>query len=222
MGYEIDHIFIMVSKDAPQAQLLIDFGLTQGPSRIHHGQGTANRSFFFNNVMLELLWVYDATEAQNEATLATTLWPRWNQASHSQSACAFGLCLRPSDAQSKVAPFKAWKYQPDLFPKGMFVCIADSVTVLDEPFIFFGPSGQRQDSYIDVTARTHEIGFKELTAIRLCSKNTVKSDAYTALLEHNIISLKSSLNTKIELQFDNGAAGKVKDFFPDLPLVFKW
>ena len=73
MSLEIDHIFIMASKGAPEAQSLIDFGLTEGPNRVHNGQGTQNRCFFFNNVMLELLWVYDEVDAQNEVTSPTTL-----------------------------------------------------------------------------------------------------------------------------------------------------
>ncbi|VAW92175.1 hypothetical protein MNBD_GAMMA22-2393 [hydrothermal vent metagenome] len=223
MNYEIDHIFILVPKNAPQAQLLIDFGLQEGPSRIHHGQGTANRCFFFNNVMLELLWVYDENEAQNKATIATTLWSRWNQTLNSpQLTSSFGLCLRPSQTNVTAVPFKAWKYQPDLFPKGMFVYIADSVTQLDEPFIFFAPSGKRQDRYIKKNIRNHRNGLKELTSISLHEKKSVESDAYRALLNNNIISPNSSLNTGIELQFDNGNSGNVKDFNPDLPLVFRW
>jgi len=89
--YELDHIFILVSKGAPEAQLLIDFGLTEGSNRSHKDQGTQNRCFYFNNVMLELLWDYDEQDAQNEVTSPTTLWPRWNQRDKDASKIKKGI-----------------------------------------------------------------------------------------------------------------------------------
>jgi hypothetical protein len=223
MKYEIDHIFILASEGAPEAQSLIDFGLTEGPNRIHKGQGTQNRCFFFNNVMLELLWVYDEQDAQNESTLPTTLWSRWENRNF--EASAFGLCLRRAENKTNnVAPFESWKYQPELFPKPMYVSIAISVTNLEEPFIFYSPMGHRPDNgdYADEKLRQHTIGFKELTSIGLSNPNAINSDAFTALLEHKIIKTNSILNSKIELQFDGGKTGNKKDFSPVLPLVISW
>ena len=48
---ELDHIFICTEKEAPQGDLLKEFGLVEGSSNIHPGQGTANRRFFFKNFM---------------------------------------------------------------------------------------------------------------------------------------------------------------------------
>ena len=222
MSYEIDHIFIMASKGAPEAQLLIDFGLTEGPNRIHKGQGTQNRCFFFNNVMVELLWVYDEQDAQNKITTPTTLWPRWNL--RNSDASAFGLCLRSNDKNNNIAPFKSWKYQPDLFPKPMYVSIAESVVNLKEPFIFFSPMGHRSDTsdYSSESERQHKIGFKVLTEISLNKPDEDSSDAFDALLQYNIIAINSELNDKIELQFDGNCKGNVKDFTPDLPIIIRW
>ena len=63
MGYEIDHIFVLTDTDAPSAGALLRLGLTEGPPNRHAGQGTANRRFFFDNAMLELLWVENVDEA---------------------------------------------------------------------------------------------------------------------------------------------------------------
>ncbi len=229
MGYELDHIFILVSKDAPEAQLLIDFGLTEGPSRVHHGQGTANRCFYFNNVVLELLWVYDECDAQNEVTTPTTLWPRWNQSRtpNNNTASAFGLCIRSDDAIEKPAPFKAWKYQPDLFPKPMYVSIADTVTDIEQPFIFYSPMARRmakkdKDRNND-PIRDHKIGFRKLTSTSL---NTIRhresSESINALIALKIIYEKIDLYHKIELQFDGAFNGRIKDFSPALPLIIRW
>ena len=46
---EVDHIFICVQSGAPEAETLKKFGLTEGSSNKHPGQGTENRRFFFKN-----------------------------------------------------------------------------------------------------------------------------------------------------------------------------
>ncbi len=56
---ELDHVFVCTARDAPEAERLRALGLVEGTSNVHHGQGTANRRFFFANAMLELLWVHD-------------------------------------------------------------------------------------------------------------------------------------------------------------------
>jgi len=68
MAFELDHVFIRVSRGAPEAEHLVQFGLREGQPNIHPGQGTANRRFFFINAMLELLWVEDARVAQSDDT----------------------------------------------------------------------------------------------------------------------------------------------------------
>lgn len=52
---EIDHIYICTETKAPAGNLLVEFGLEEGSSNVHPGQGTANRRFYFHNLMLELL-----------------------------------------------------------------------------------------------------------------------------------------------------------------------
>ena len=62
----------------PEAEYLTRLGLIEGLPNVHPGQGTANRRFFFENAMLELLWVEHPGEAQNEQTAPTKLWDRWS------------------------------------------------------------------------------------------------------------------------------------------------
>ena len=94
VAFELDHSFILTSKGAPEADLLIDFGLSEGEANVHPGQGTANRRFFFSNAMLELLWVHDPNEAKSRLTNPTKLWERWEGGEDSTSP--FGICLRSS------------------------------------------------------------------------------------------------------------------------------
>lgn len=78
MTVELDHLFLLTDIGAPAADLLVAFGCVEGSSNTHPGQGTANRRFFFHNVMVELLWVDNPAEAQSEPIRRTRLWERWS------------------------------------------------------------------------------------------------------------------------------------------------
>src|SRR5215831_2907088 len=94
MRIELDHLFVCTAPGAPEAEKLVQFGLHEGPSNQHPGQGTANRRFFFANAMIELIWVSDAREAQSQNTRRTLLWER--SVGREDSASPFGICLRRS------------------------------------------------------------------------------------------------------------------------------
>src|SRR5437879_6291460 len=93
MQLELDHFFVCASIGAPEADRLIEFGLSEGTPNNHLGQGTANRRFFFHNAFLELLWVADPAEAQTSAVRRTGLWERWSR--RSGGCSPFGIGFRP-------------------------------------------------------------------------------------------------------------------------------
>ncbi|MEM9673575.1 MAG: hypothetical protein ACFB15_16700 [Cyclobacteriaceae bacterium] len=73
---EIDHIFIFSANQGQEGDQLLDFGLTEGSSRVHPGQGTTNRKFYFENFFLEILYVINKQEIISELTAPTHLWER--------------------------------------------------------------------------------------------------------------------------------------------------
>lgn len=105
MALELDHVFICVSRGGAEAEELVRFGLREGPPNVHAGQGTANRRFFFQNGMLELLWVENPLEAKSQRTAPTRLWERWS--ARQSGACPFGIIVRPAEAESTSVPFPA-------------------------------------------------------------------------------------------------------------------
>jgi hypothetical protein len=65
LPFELDHVVVFVSVDAPEAKALESLGLTGFGGTTRHGNlGTASTAFFFENVYLELLWVHDETATQ--------------------------------------------------------------------------------------------------------------------------------------------------------------
>src|SRR5436190_21891171 len=114
MPVRLDHVFISTAAGAPAAERLRQFGLTEGSPNRHPGQGTACRRFFFQNFMLELIWVEDAAEARGEQTRPTRLWERWSSTAH--GASPFGIILGPEPGSQEACPFAWWDYRPKTMP----------------------------------------------------------------------------------------------------------
>jgi len=79
MMVELDHVFVCVAPEAPEADTLAAFGLVEGAPNTHPGQGTANRRFYFRNAMLELVWVEHEDETRSPIVAPTNLWERWTR-----------------------------------------------------------------------------------------------------------------------------------------------
>ncbi|MEL6821211.1 MAG: hypothetical protein AAFP70_05595, partial [Calditrichota bacterium] len=92
----MDHIFILSSPGASEADELIKFGWTEGSRNTHPGQGSANRRFYSRNIMLEFLWISDKNEATTGEAGKLGLYERslWQQ----NGASPFGFCLRPTSS----------------------------------------------------------------------------------------------------------------------------
>ncbi|SIO13555.1 hypothetical protein [Algoriphagus halophilus] len=127
---KIDHIFIFSSNSGVEADELVKFGLSEGSSRIHPGQGTTNRKFYFENFFLEILWVQNQVEIQKERTKPTKLWERSNFKNNEY--LPFGLCLI-NDEDSELIFTNSSTYQPVYFLDGKAI---DYITEPQLPWIF--------------------------------------------------------------------------------------
>jgi Glyoxalase-like domain len=222
MKVEFDHLFILTDIGAPVAQQLIDFGLTEGSSRTHLGQGTANRCFFFHNAMLELLWVYNPAEAQSETIQRTRLWERW---AGRDRVCPVGICFRPVDTAPDTVAFVSWDYRPPYLPVTLSIAVANNSEVLTEPMLFQTPFGKRPDQFLPEKAQPldHSTGLHEITRVEIISPVTTSpSPELQAILESNQIKIRHGSQYCIELGFDGEKQGQQVDFQPKLPLIMCW
>ena len=220
---EVDHVFVSASVDAPEGARLIELGLVEGSPNRHPGQGTANRRFFFANAMLELIWVHDAAEAQNEAEPARRLhlWERW--AGRDGTACPFGVCLRPTVGTSSVAPLYSWEYRPTYSPAPMSV--GDNSIVDAEPLVFYIPSHRRMDTAPADRREPYEhtLPIRELTSVRIFAPGAATlSPAMLAALRTGAFSFQRAPRPLLELGFDGERQGRRADLRPTLPLVLLW
>jgi hypothetical protein len=222
MGFEFDHLFICTDIGAWEAERLISFGLIEGSSNIHRGQGTTNRRFFFHNAMLELLWVHNPEEAKSEQIHLTRLWERW--INRNNGACPFGVCLRPADSSNRVA-FSNWVYRPPYLPETISIAVGTNSDVLTEPMLFQIPFGKRPDRYPTEKYQPlkHNVSLYEITRVELISPYANRlSPELQAVIDTNQIKIRAGMDYFVELGFDGEEQHKRVDFRPELPLMINW
>lgn len=219
---EIDHIFICTDFKAPEGDCLVEFGLKEGSTNTHPGQGTANRRFYFHNFMLELLWIENMEEVQNQSTTPMKLFERCSPTKKTTSP--FGIAFRPTTEIVETAPFEAWDYHPIYLPDFLKIQVANN-TPLSEPMYFYLFFAKRQDQ-VPVGKREpmeHKALLKEVTSVTVhINEDSALSDAACFLNQHQNLSIIHGKEHLLELEFDHGESKQFKDFRPDLPMVFKW
>jgi hypothetical protein len=216
MPLEVDHAFIACGACAPEGDALLRAGFIEGSANTHPGQGTANRRFFFENFMLELIWVADAAEAQSAQTRRTRLWERWSM--RNAGISPFGIIFRSSGDQDSAAPFPTWAYHPNYLPEGLSIQIAEG-TALHEPELFYLPFLRNSD------ARTRE-PLDHAAPIRrvrgLCGgvQNLRELSAASRVVEQQgLVRYFQSQQPVLEIRFA-GVSDHVVDLRPALPLLF--
>jgi hypothetical protein len=223
MAFEFDHLFICTDIGACEAERLISFGFIEGSSRIHRGQGTANRCFFFHNAMLEFLWVHSQEEAQSEPIYRTRLWERWSN--RQDGACPFGICLRPTIDSVVPVAFPSWAYHPPYLPETLSIVVGTNSDVLTEPMLFQTPFGKRPDQFPAEKAQPleHPVGLRQITRVEIISPVTnIPSLEFQAVIDTHQVKLRSGTKYCVELGFDGEIAGQQVDFQPELPLIVSW
>lgn len=77
----------------------MEFGFTEGSSRMHIGEGNTNLKFYLEDFFLEILWVLNEEEIKSEVTKPTGLWKR---AQLQPNISPFGLCLDHTDETNRL------------------------------------------------------------------------------------------------------------------------
>lgn len=156
--FRLHHVFVCASPGAPEAEILLTAGFTEGSPNVHAGQGTANRRFFFERGFLELLYVHDEREARSELTGPTRLWHRWSE--RGEAANPFGLCLSSLRGIDAAMPCAAREYRPSYLPEDRCILFADGLR-LSEPEVFFlgWPQGQEPP---ETEPKKHRIGLRSM------------------------------------------------------------
>ncbi|MGF1497868.1 MAG: VOC family protein [Elainellaceae cyanobacterium] len=214
MNLQLDHVFILVEPEAEVADRLLEDGFREGPSNTHPGQGTANRRFYFDNGMLEFLWVSEAREAKTGPGRDL----RFPERAVDPAASPFGIIFVPcEDAASADLPFPGWHYQPAYFPPPRGFHVGANSHNLAEPLCFYFPF--------------HDPGVPKPQPLRnsrtisdiVISTPATDTEGVLALVSKcDRLSIRSGPEHLIEITLDNHDAGRTEDYRPALPLILRW
>ncbi|WP_103654270.1 hypothetical protein [Agarilytica rhodophyticola] len=216
MNLELDHFFILVEPEAKIADELVSIGMKESVSRIHEGQGTANRCFRFSNVLLEFLWIRDWQQA-NRGKVGNLFLP---QRVKYPQASPFGVVLHRKDGSDVTMPFPGWEYQPDYFPAPKAFHIGDNASDILEPLCIYAP-------FIEPSEKTSNTiveqgNFKYVRNVCIYTPVQVMSEALNIANTVEGLSIINDEQHLMEIVFDDHSRGLCKDLRPEIPLVLYW
>ena len=224
-GIELNHVWVMVSSNAPERAALTRAGfLISRDVNRHDGQGTASITVEFENAFLELIWL-DSTvsvapgmERGAEKFRQRMLW-------RSSGWCPIGVGLRRTTSSNDALPFPTWSWTAEWMPKGSKMEMLTPRDDTRSPALFIAPEALTNPA--EQAARSslyhHPIGVHRMTALRLISPKTYQPIApLTYLQAQHVLSLKAGDQWVLELTFDDGKRKKSKDLRPDLPILIHY
>ncbi len=219
---EIDHIFIAASPGAHQLDACLLDLVREGSRNVHPGQGTANRRFFFQDMMLEFIWLADPAAAQQGIAGRMALARRLVSEADGPAASPFGICLRLLD--EAASPFAAWPYQPDYLAGADPLYIGANASLAHEPLLFYMPRGRHPGLRSDSTEpRRHPAGWRQATSLTLAQP---LADPISAVLDRfrslELMALEDDPAPLLTVEFDYGTRGQARDCRPHFPLLIRW
>jgi hypothetical protein len=232
---EFDHVWIVVSRDAPERAALERAGFMISPNvNRNDGQGTASVSAEFFNAYIELIWpdptVSVAPGAErgvekfkNRMNWRTTGW------------CPIGIALHRTGPATTL-PFPTWSIAPDWMPKGTAIEILTARDDTKSPSFFIEPpvlavkeevNRKRFENDSNKASPAsdfqHPIGVERITAIQIIRPTEYQPvAAFTYLEKSGIFKSTEGKQWAIEITFDAGRKSQTKDLRPDLPLIIHY
>lgn len=213
---DIDHIFIFTDSNGQIADELVSFGFIEGSNRVHAGQGTSNRKFYFDNYFLEILWVHNKAEIKSELIKPTGLWQRAGYKRNNFSP--YGFCIVNTADTNKLFE-NSFTYQPEYFPKGMAIEVLKNESQPQLPWTFRLPFKERMKNVTEPTS--HSNGIKKLTKAKFQYHGSVTDKYLENFKEESMIEFSKSSNYGLTLTFDDNAQGE-KRYFEELKLTIEY
>src|SRR5438552_14138771 len=222
---EFDHVWIVVSRDAPERAALERAGLKISPGvNRNDGQGTASVSAEFFNAYIELMWPDPTVSVAPGAERGVEKFKnRMNW--RTSGWCPLGIALH-RNGPGTTLPLPTWSIAPDWMPKGTAIEILTARDDTKSPSFFIEPpvlavkeEANRKLAENDPkrAAFEHPIGVERITELRLVRpKGYQPVAAFTYLEKSGIFKVSEGTDWAIEITFDAGRKAQTKDLRPDL------
>lgn len=219
---EFDHVWIVVTRDAPERSALERAGLkiSQELNR-HDGQGTASITADFRNFYIELMWPDPTVSVAPGAERGVEKFKnRMNW--RTSGWCPIGVGLHRVGPAAPL-PFPTWTIAPDWMPKGTAIEILTARDDTKSPSFFIEPDVLAVKAQTNRQIDNHPIGVERITAIQLIRpKEYQPVAAFTYLKNAGIFKPTEGKEWAAEITFDGGRKNETKDLRPELPLVIHY
>jgi hypothetical protein len=213
--FELDHIFLAVSKGGPEVEQLLAAGFLEGASNTHPGQGTACRRIFFENGYLELVWLEDFDAAASPLVAPTGLAAR---VGGQPGASGLGICLRLQHGALNDLPLRTWPYQAPYLPPGVAIPMAANSSLHHEPLLFFLPGNPQQRAF-----HRHANESRKITEVSVTlNADQGRSAELKWLAESGCLRTVAGRRESVMVVLDHGVQGGVLAVQTRTPLVVKW
>ena len=214
---QFDHLWIVVSRDAPERAVLEKAGIRFAPEvNKHDGQGTASIMAEFQNSFLELAWpdptvpISPGMERGAEKFRQRMLW-------RTSGWSPIGIVMHR--VSNDPIPFPTWSLSPAWMQPGTAMVMLMPRDDATSPSLSVHPATTGQAA----RAMQHPIGVKNITAIRLIEPKSYQTiDALPWLEKQGVLKLDRGDAWAVEITFDKATKKKSKDFRPDLPLLIRY
>lgn len=235
---QLDHFNIWVKNPAIAKERLAEIGFNPVPdslSEVHHGQGTTGRFVYFLNGYLELIFVYDPSEMEDNCKKNRELDFMERSNFDTNGASPFGLALKVKDYNIEKIPFQKVRYHQDwMEDEGSIFSAKNSKTNLNEPSIFVvypQIEYHRFESLSDVRNipdeyaiwrqfYMHPNGAKRITNMLITSTHIdLNTETMKALNGMENVTVQNGKQHLMEITLDSNIQGKSFDLRPDLPLL---
>ena len=228
---EFDHVWIVVTRDAPERTALEHAGLKISPNvNRHDGQGTASIAAEFLNAYIELLWpdptvpVAPGAERGVEKFKQRMNW-------RTSGWCPIGIGLHCTGPKTTF-PFPTWSIAPEWMPAGTAIEILTPRDDTKSPSFFIEPpvlavneEANRKLGENDPrrTSFQHSIGVERITAIQIVRPKLYQPIApFTYLEKTGVVKAKQGNEWAVDVTFDDRRKAQTKDLRPDLPLIIHY
>jgi hypothetical protein len=200
---EVNHILLFSGEQGNEADELVEIGLKEGSNRVHPGQGTQNRKFYFKNFFLEIVWVIDEKQARSELTSSTGIWER--SSFREKGFSPFGICFTNTEDLDGIFA-ESINYKPVYIPKGTSFEI---IPHQEQPFLPWICRLPAIEIKISGEPTDHLSGLCNLTGIRIGISQSNFRNELTRFLEsttffHFYVSEKHHMT----LEFDHRSKGR--------------
>lgn len=219
---EFDHVWIVVSPNAPERAALERAGLQISPEvNRHDGQGTASITIEFGNAFLELMWpdstvaVAPGMERGAEKLRKRMLW-------RTSGWCPFGLRFRRTAGWDQAWPFPTWSFSAPWMGNET----TEMLTPRDDaqsPSLSVSRGTDQREQAARAALYRHPLGVHKITGVALIAPKAYKPiPPLTFVQAEAAVDVAQGEEWALVLTFDGGKKKKSKDLRPDLPLVIHY